>query len=83
LRHDGEGEMIGQKMFDFSAEAIALRWRAGKKAMEEVLENLPPLPEAGLVQVGQAPSDGVFARQSSGVDEGRLGRRLIKAHPDS
>lgn len=48
---DGAGDLVGQKMFDFSAEAIAARWQAGREAMEETLSALPAMPSKGFLEV--------------------------------
>lgn len=49
--YDGSGELAGQKVFDFSADAISARQRAGREAMERTLAALPPMPESGYVEV--------------------------------
>lgn len=53
--YDGRGELTGQKFFDFSSEATAARWRAGREAMEKTLAALPPMPESGYVEVRAGP----------------------------
>jgi hypothetical protein len=51
LVYDGRNEMVGQKMFDFSEDAIAARWQSGREAMARMLAALPPMPASGYVEV--------------------------------
>ena len=48
LVYEARGEMVGQKMFDFSADAIEARWQAGREAMARLLAALPPMPSARM-----------------------------------
>lgn len=51
--HGAAGERVGQKMFDYSQEAIATRWEAGRRSMADMLARLPAKPSKGFAYLAR------------------------------